>query len=314
MLLKTGIDNHNVLRIKPMRQSFKLKNVLDFTRFSFLKRNKKSASDAKDANLASKSQTTESNRVKKQAEYVKEYASTGLVEFVSDAVQEKDLVIAAAYRQVFGNAHLMESERVVSAESQLRSGQISVMEFIRQLAKSERYRTLVFEKNSNLRVIELNFKHLLGRAPKSYAEVSEHILCLTNQGFEAEIDSYLDSDEYFQAFGTNIVPYYRGYQTQNALCLSGYAYSSEFVQGASSSDGSTPRTFYTNLDKSLLSDSSKAFTKLLNKVNVSDILKKFPLPPRPLFQISKYGSKSSAPSSNIYSPEAIIRRASKRKY
>lgn len=85
----------------------------------------------------------------------------------------------------------MESERVIEAESQLKSGQINVMEFIRQLAKSERYRAPVFEKNSNLRTIELNFKHLLGRAPESYAEISEHIARIANEGFNAEIDSYI---------------------------------------------------------------------------------------------------------------------------
>ena len=155
------------------------------------------------------------------------------------SVTEKELVIQAAYKQVFGNAHLMESEKLPEVESQLSSGQITVMEFIRQLAKSERYRTLFFDGCTNVRAIELNFKHLLGRAPENYQEISQHILILANDGFEAEIDSYLDSDEYFHSFGTNIVPYYRGYQTQAGRNIAGFTHSFQLLRGASSSDKST---------------------------------------------------------------------------
>jgi len=66
-----------------------------------------------------------------------------LIDYTS--VEERQILINAAYRQIFGNAHLMESERLSKAESQLCSGEITVMEFIRQLAKSERYRSLFFD-------------------------------------------------------------------------------------------------------------------------------------------------------------------------
>lgn len=236
------------------------------------------------------------------------FVDTTPVELVSDAVEQKDLVIIAAYKQVFGNVHLMEGERFPEAESQLRSGQITVMDFIRQLAKSERYRALVFEKNSNLRAIELNFKHLLGRAPESYAEVSEHIARLVNEGCDAEIDSYIDSDEYFRAFGTEIVPYYRGYQTQTGRKLVGYAHSFQIMRSASSSDKSTPVSSYNKLDESLFS--GDAFTTLLDNVDVSATLQKLPKPSRnSQFEVSKYCPKTSCPTANIYEPEQIIRRA-----
>lgn len=118
-------------------------------------------------------------------------------------------VIAAAYKQVFGNAHLMESERLPQLESQLRSGQINVKEFITLLAKSEQYRTLFLDKYTNLKTVELNFKHFLGRAPKNRQEISDHIQILVEEGLEAEIDSYLDSEEYQQNFGNAIVPFVR---------------------------------------------------------------------------------------------------------
>ncbi|MBT9314422.1 phycobilisome rod-core linker polypeptide [Leptothoe spongobia] len=223
-------------------------------------------------------------------------------------VEQADLVISTAYKQVFGNAHLMESERFLEAESKLRSGQITVMEFIRQLAKSERYRALVFEKNSNLRAVELNFKHLLGRAPESYAEVSEHVARLADEGFDAEIDSYIDSDEYLEVFQTDIVPYYRGYQTQAGRNLVGYTHSFQIMRGASSSDKSTPVSSYQKLDEGLLN--SDAITALLDSMDVSEVLRKFPQSsPAPQSQARRYWPKRICPSANIYEPEQIIRRA-----
>ncbi|MEM9136404.1 MAG: phycobilisome rod-core linker polypeptide [Cyanobacteria bacterium P01_F01_bin.42] len=243
---------------------------------------------------------------------IRGFVATDPVECVYDAYEQSELVISAAYKQTFGNVHFMESERLLEAESRLQSGEITVMEFIRQLAKSDLYRTLVFEQNSNLRAIELNFKHLLGRAPESYAEISEHTVRLANEGFDAEIDSYIDSNEYFEAFGTNIVPYYRGFQTQAGRNLAGYTNSFQLMQGTPSSDRSTLASSYQKLDENLLGGLSRV-TESLNNVDMAKVQEKFPTPERDKQYVSKYGSKSSAPSSNIYSPEEIIRRAVKRK-
>jgi phycoerythrin-associated linker protein len=126
-------------------------------------------------------------------------------------------VIRAAYRQVLGNQHVMESQRLTSAESQLRNGDITVAGFIRAIAKSDLYRSLFFEPSSPYRFIELNFKHLLGRAPVSQAEIAEHVLNYTVHGYEAEIDSYVDSSEYQTNFGENVVPYTRGQRTEAGI-------------------------------------------------------------------------------------------------
>ena len=168
------------------------------------------------------------------------YAGSAIAEYVGRgaSVSNADLVIAAAYKQVFGNAYLMDTERSKVAESQLRSGQISVLEFVRILAKSDRYRALFWEKHTNVTAIELNFKHLLGRAPKNYAEISEHIQIIADGGFDAEIDSYLDSDEYFQTFGDMYVPYPRGYSTQPGVDNLGYTRSFSLFGAACGSDKS----------------------------------------------------------------------------
>ena len=195
--------------------------------------------------------------------YINAFADSKPIELVSnDSGEQQELVIKAAYRQVFGNAHLMESERLPARESQLRSGQITVMEFIRLLAKSERYRVLFLDSCTNLRAIELNFKHLLGRTPENNAEISQHISILTEKGWEAEIDSYLDSDEYWQNFGTNIVPYYRGYKSQTGKDLTVFTNSFLLLRGASSSDKSTSRNTYTKLGQNLLSDRSHQITAI----------------------------------------------------
>ena len=136
------------------------------------------------------------------------------IELRSNATEDElQSVIRAVYKQVLGNIHVMESQRLTSAESLLRNGDISVRQFVSMVAKSDLYYSLFFESSSPYGFIELNFKHILGRAPQDQAEISEHIRIYNEQGYEAEIDSYTNSDEYIQNFGENIVPYPQGTST-----------------------------------------------------------------------------------------------------
>jgi phycocyanin-associated rod linker protein len=123
--------------------------------------------------------------------------------------QEIEAVILAVYQQVLGNPHLLASERLVIAESLLCDRKITVQEFVRQVAKSELYKQKFFNTSFQSRTIELNFKHLLGRAPYDQSEISDHLNLYQSKGFDADIDSYIDSPEYQSSFGENIVPYYR---------------------------------------------------------------------------------------------------------
>ena len=123
--------------------------------------------------------------------------------------EDKQAIIRAVYKQVLGNPHVMDSERLVTAESQLCDGSISVREFVRAVAKSDFYKARYFESCAPYRFVELNFQHILGRAPASQAEVSAHIRRCNEAGYDAEIDSYVDSDEYQESFGENIVPFAR---------------------------------------------------------------------------------------------------------
>ena len=144
--------------------------------------------------------------------------------------------IAAVYRQVLGNDHLMKSERLTSAESLLADGSISVRDFVRAVAKSELYKAKFFYNNYHPRTIELNFKHLLGRAPYDESEIVTHLDVYQNQGFEADIDSYIDSEEYVQNFGENIVPFYRGFSTQTGQKTVGFTRMFQLYRGYANSD------------------------------------------------------------------------------
>jgi phycocyanin-associated rod linker protein len=145
-------------------------------------------------------------------------------------------VIWAAYRQVFGNDHIMENERITSAESLLRKGDMTVRDFVRALAQSELYKQKFFYSTPQVRFIELNFKHLLGRAPANEAEITEHVNRFIDGGYAADIDSYLDSLEYQESFGESIVPYYRGFATQRGQTTAGFSRMFQLYQGYANSD------------------------------------------------------------------------------
>ncbi|WP_341735904.1 phycobilisome linker polypeptide [Microcoleus sp. CAWBG640] len=161
--------------------------------------------------------------------------------------EDLEIIIKAVYRQVFGNAYVMESERLSVPESQFKRGELTVRDFVRQMAKSELYRSRFFDSCARYRAIELNFRHLLGRPPLDLEEMRGKSTILDTQGFEAEIDSYLDSDEYQNTFGDDIVPYIRGYKTEACQSMVQFTHTFELVRGASSSSlkgnlaGKSPR-------------------------------------------------------------------------
>ena len=165
------------------------------------------------------------------------FEDTAPFEYVPGRSEEEvESIIRAVYRQVLGNAYIMESERATVPESQFKRGELSVREFVRAIAKSDAYISRFFETSPRYRFIELNFKHLLGRAPNGFDEMKAHSAFLDNGGWEAEIDSYLDSDEYQEAFGENIVPYYRGYKSRPGQTMVEFTHMFAMLRGASSSD------------------------------------------------------------------------------
>ncbi|MBG1265983.1 phycobilisome linker polypeptide [Nostoc sp. WHI] len=165
------------------------------------------------------------------------FESSGVAELRPNRTEaDVEVIIRAAYRQVLGNSYLLEGEHLVSAESLLHRGAISVRGFVLAIAQSELYREKFFHSNSQIRFIELNYKHLLGRAPEDESEISYHVELYNSQGYEAEINSYIDSIEYQESFGENIVPYYRGFTSQVGLKNVGFGRLFQLYRGYASSD------------------------------------------------------------------------------
>ena len=205
------------------------------------------------------------------------YEDTKPVELCpNDSVEAVETVIRAVYCQVLGNAYVMESEKLNIPESKLKEGSISVREFIRQVAQSELYKSRFFDNCPRYRFIELNFKHLLGRAPDSYEETNAHSQILDQGGYAAEINSYLDSDEYQNKFGDNIVPYYCGYKTQTGKNIVGFTHLFKLLRGASSSDKKLTSKNEPRLTSSLIDNRPSAIVPPSNIVSyggVTDINK-----------------------------------------
>lgn len=135
------------------------------------------------------------------------------------SVEQKAIVIRAAYKHVFGNAYLMDEERaeLAVAESQFKLGFSTTRDFIRALGKSEAYRKRFFARSGPYKFVQLNCKHFLGRGPNTQEEMSFHVRKLIDEGYDAEIDSYIDSDEFEELFGEETVPrfVFRGAYTRN---------------------------------------------------------------------------------------------------
>ena len=235
--------------------------------------------------------------------------------------EDVDLIIRAVYRQVLGNAHVMESERLVVPESQLVGGEISVREFVRQVAKSELYRSRFFDKSPRLRFIELNFKHLLGRAPESHEELILHSQTLDEGGLEAEIDSYLNSDEYLDAFGEDIVPYYRGYRTQTGRNVVGFTHLFQLLRGSSGSDAANTEGVFPGsqtrprLQRSLLTNAPSAIHPLSAPSNTQPTVDAQQVIAKALNLKTYSSSPVSTPvTPSVAKPDAGVAEALQRQY
>jgi phycoerythrin-associated linker protein len=186
-----------------------------------------------------------------------------------DSADQINALIRSTYRQVMGNPHLMESERSLTAESKFAEGTLSTREFVRAIALSAEYSRRFFESNAPYRFVELNFKHLLGRAPVSQAEVSEHIQRLANEGYEAEINSYLDGSEYQEAFGEYTIPFQR-VSTENGRSQVAFNRNLALSQGYASSDTvQTSSTLVTSVATNSSPNNWNSTTQRINRIGAA---------------------------------------------
>lgn len=132
---------------------------------------------------------------------------------------EKNDVVKAAYRQVFErDITRAYSLSVSDLESKVKNGDISMKEFIRRLGKSPLYRKNFYEPYCNSRVVELAFRHFLGRGPSSQEEFSRYFAIVTQKGLAGIVDALVDSSEFSDYFGEETVPYLRGLGQEAQEC------------------------------------------------------------------------------------------------
>jgi phycobilisome rod-core linker protein len=118
-----------------------------------------------------------------------------------------DDLIEAAYRQIFFHAFTSDRERFL--ESQLRSGQITVRDFVRGLLLSNTYRNSFYNLNSNYRFVEQTVQRVLGRDVYDNREKLAWSITVATKGIIGFVDDLLNSEEYLSAFGYDTLPYQR---------------------------------------------------------------------------------------------------------
>ncbi len=132
---------------------------------------------------------------------------------------EKNEVVKATYRQIFErDITRAYSLSISDLESKVKNGDISMKEFVRRLAKSPLYQKQFYQPFINSRVIELAFRHILGRGPSSREEVQKYFSIISNGGLPALVDALVDSAEYGDYFGEETVPYLRGLGQEAQEC------------------------------------------------------------------------------------------------
>ena len=118
-----------------------------------------------------------------------------------------DEQIEQAYRQIYFHAFKVDREPVL--ESRLRSGQISMREFVRGLLYSNKFRDDFYRCNSNYRMVDQIVGRVLGRPVHGQQERIALSILLAQQGVGGLADHLLDSQEYRDAFGDDTIPHQR---------------------------------------------------------------------------------------------------------
>ena len=118
-----------------------------------------------------------------------------------------ETLIGVAYRQIFFHAFSADREKFL--ESQLKSGQITVRDFIRGLCLSNTFTNSFYNLNSNYKFVEHCVQKILGRDVYSEAEKIAWSIVIGTKGRAGFINDLLNSDEYLENFGDSIVPFQR---------------------------------------------------------------------------------------------------------
>ncbi|AFY36911.1 Phycobilisome linker polypeptide [[Leptolyngbya] sp. PCC 7376] len=122
---------------------------------------------------------------------------------------EIELVIRAAYRQIFNEQQMLVANRKRELESQLKNKQITVRDFIQGLLLSDSFRQRNVDVNNNYRLVQMCVQRVLGREVYNEQEKIAWSIVIATKGMQGFVNDLLNSDEYLDNFGLDTVPYQR---------------------------------------------------------------------------------------------------------
>ncbi|MFM7361294.1 MAG: phycobilisome rod-core linker polypeptide, partial [Cyanobium sp.] len=117
-------------------------------------------------------------------------------------------VIRAVYVQILGTGGYA-GERNTVEEIKLENGDISLREFVRQVARSNAFRRRYWSGLYICKAIEVMHRRILGRPTFGRWEIDAYFDTAARKGFYGVVDRMLASREYNDCFGEDTVPYER---------------------------------------------------------------------------------------------------------
>lgn len=224
------------------------------------------------------------------------------------SLHSSEAVILGAYRQVFGG-DVYAGQRLTAAEIKLKSGEITMREFIRQLGKSRLFRKQAWESLYVTKAIEYIHRRLLGRPTYGREELSRYYDLCARQGFYVLIDALLDSAEYSEVFGEDTVPYER-YVTPRGLALRSPKGSGDSWQNGFAGSTRRPAESIPSVAPAIeVSEGGRAWAWMMqvasqrsqshNGHNGHNGHNHYPLPPSPAAVVAELMSQVSEPASPV---------------
>lgn len=124
------------------------------------------------------------------------------------SLEERQAALYKIYAQVLERQpYASERRTLAQPEKDFLRDKIGVKRFLKALGHSEVYLNEFYYSSSNLKFLELCFKHFMGRAPKSHGEMNEYSDILMREGVNELITKMIDSEEYRKHFGCFTVPH-----------------------------------------------------------------------------------------------------------
>lgn len=124
------------------------------------------------------------------------------------SMEERQAALYQIYAQVLERQpYAFERKQLAKAEKDFLRDKIGVKRFLKALGHSEVYLNEFYYNSSNLKFLELCFKHFIGRAPRNHEEMQEYCNILMRDGVQELITRMIDSEEYRKHFGCFTVPH-----------------------------------------------------------------------------------------------------------